>query len=278
VASSSGEIEQRFAADGGEPLGLWQGPLDAPAGLSDLRVRAFEYSSRGDRVPGRLLLPPRGEGPFPWVLLQHGAHGSKDAEYIDAVAGRWVRGGVAVACIDFPLHGERSNPKFRSLLLAGLGLDGSPTPAASKIVEEFVRQAVIDLKRAFDALGEVDALDAARSAYAGLSLGSIVGATFCAFDPRPRAVVLALGGGGTGSRTTDPVHHVRRIAPRPVLFVGATRDQAVPRAATEALYEAAGEPKEILWFDSGHKDLPGGALKAMWTFLCRHLEVDAGSG
>ena len=55
-----------------------------------------------------------------------------------------------------------------------------------------------------------------------------------------------------------------RIAPRPVLFVGATRDQTIPRAATEALFAAAGEPKQLLWFDATHDALPGAALKAMW--------------
>ena len=83
-------------------------------------------------MPGRLLLPPSGDGPFPLVLLQHGALGSKDEPYIDAIAGRWVRAGVAVLCIDFPLHGERASGKFRRLLLSGLGLEGRPDGEAAK--------------------------------------------------------------------------------------------------------------------------------------------------
>jgi hypothetical protein len=45
----------------------------------------------------------------------------------------------------------------------------------------------------------------------------------------------------------------------------------MPRAATESLFAAAGEPKQLLWFDGGHDGLPGRALKEMWRFLCLHL-------
>jgi fermentation-respiration switch protein FrsA (DUF1100 family) len=263
--------EQRFQADRGEPLGLWERPEPAPETHSDLRALAFEYTSRGDRVPGRLLLPPEGDGPFPLVLLQHGNQGSKDAPYMLPVAAPWVRGGAAVASVDFPLHGERENVKLTQLLRGALGVEGKSTPAGEVVLQEFVRQAVIDLQRALDAAQELPGVDARRIAYAGLSLGSIVGATFCAIDPRPCAAALALGGGGFGLPGVDPTHHVGGFAPRPILFVNASQDERVPRAAAEALYEAAGEPKEILWFDAAHDDLPGQALKAMWLFLRRHL-------
>ena len=64
-----------------------------------------------------------------------------------------------------------------------------------------------------------------------------------------------------------------RFAPRPLLFVNGERDATVPVAAAKKLHEAAGEPKEIHWFDGGHLEMPGGAIKKMWLFLARHLEV-----
>jgi len=262
-----------LSSPAGEPLGLWLRALPAPAGAEDLRTHAFEYTSRGARVPGRLLLPPSGDGPFPLVILQHGAHGDKQAPYILPVAAPWARAGAAVACIDLPLHGERRNSKLTGLLLGALGLAGRPTPAGRVILDEFVRQAVGDLRRLVDVAAELPEVDEGRVAYAGLSLGSIVGATYLAHDPRPRAGALALGGGGFGGPASDPARHVHRIAPRPLLFVNATRDETVPREATEALFDAAGEPKEIHWFESGHQDLPGAALKTMWTFLRGHLEL-----
>ena len=119
-------------------------------------------------------------------------------------------------------------------------------------------------------------VDASRAAYAGLSLGAIVGALYCAVDPRPRAAALALAGGGFGGPRVDPVKYVAGIAPRPVLFVNMSGDETVPRAASEALHAAAREPKQVLWFDGGHRELPGRAAKAMWAFLQRHLETRDG--
>jgi dienelactone hydrolase len=265
--------DSRFESPPGEPLSLWQRPVPTPAAAAGLRVQEFEYSSRGARVPGRLLLPAEGNGPFPLVILQHGARGSKEAPYMLPAGAPWARAGAAVASIDLPLHGERRNAKMTGLLLAALGLEGTPTPAGRTIFDEFVRQAVIDLRRLVDVAGGLPQVDAKNVVFAGLSLGSIVGATYVAHDPRPRAAALALGGGGFGGPSSDPARYVHRISPRPVLFVNATRDETIPRASTEALYAAAGDPKEIEWFDSGHLDLPGVAFKSMWQFIRRHLDL-----
>jgi dienelactone hydrolase len=264
-----------LAPDPSEPLGLWSHTGRSLPAHPDLRTLAFEFSSRGDRVPGRVLLPSDGTAPFPTVLLQHGANGSKDASYMDAVAAPWARGGVAVASIDFPLHGERASAKVRGLLRQGLGLDPGGGALALGIAREFQRQAVLDLRRCVDALTAQGVVTPGRIAYAGLSLGAIVGACFCAVDPRPCAAVLALAGAGHGASDLDPgldpCRYVGVIAPRPVLFVNATRDSVVSRERAERLHAAAGTPREVLWFDSGHSDLPGRALQAMWQFLHRQL-------
>ena len=265
--------EVAFLDDRSEPLGLWTREAKPPEDHPDLRALRIEYSSRGDRVPGRLLLPPEGEGPFALVLLQHGLWGSKDAPYLDTTAAPWVRAGAAVASIDFPLHGERTDAKLAPRLAAALDPVGEFDPTTGAVIAEWARQSVLDLKRALDALQRLPAIDGARIAYAGFSLGAIVGATFCSLDPRPRAAALALGGGGIGPAEVDPARHVARFAPRPLLFVNATGDETISREASEALFEAAGEPKEILWFDGTHTSLPGKALKAMWLFLQRHLAL-----
>ncbi len=262
-----GASPELFDPDPSEPLSLWLRPARSEDAWRRLD---FELSSRGDRVPGRLLLPPSGEGPFPLVLLQHGAGGSKDAPYLDATAGPWVRGGAAVASIDFPLHGERANPKFAARLLSGERSGNG----AGELAVEFARQAVVDLRRTLDALQPLPEIDAGRIAYAGFSLGTLLGATFCACDPRPRAAALAIGGGGFGAPEVDPARHIGGFAPRPLLFVNATRDETISRRSAEALFAAAGEPKEIQWFDATHAELPGAALKAMWLFLRHHLDLD----
>jgi dienelactone hydrolase len=267
-----------FEGDPGEPLGLWWREEPPALEWPDLRRVRFEYTSRGERVPGRLWLPAGGGPPCPLVVLEHGATGAKDAPYIAQIGAPWVRGGAALLSIDLPLHGERTNPKLGAALLAGLGLAGRPTPTARAVVEDFVRQAVVDLERAVDAAAQLPGVDASRTVYAGLSLGAIVGATYCAVDPRPRAAALALAGGGFGGPRVDPVKHVARIAPRPILFVNMTGDEVVSRAASEALHAAAREPKQVVWFEGRHRELPGRGVKAMWTFLRRHLEGPAEPG
>lgn len=249
-----------------EPLACWIASLPARADWEGTRAFRFEYASRGDRVPGLLLLPAETAGPYPLVLLQHGAGGSKESDYLDAARLPWVRRGLAVASIDAPLHGERTSAKLSERLLAGLG-----DPGAGSLWSDFARQTVHDLGRALDALATHAELDATRVAYAGFSLGAIVGALYCPEDARLRCAALALGGAGFGPHPLDPGRHIVRFAGRPLLLLNATRDERVPRAAAEALHAAAAEPKQVLWFDSGHYDLPGVALKAMWQFLAKGL-------
>jgi dienelactone hydrolase len=263
-------FSDRFRLEPDEPLGvLFQDRPAAPA-FGPARPLRFEYTSRGDRVSGRLLLPPGG-GRHPVALVGHGAGGAKDIDYMDAAVAPWVRGGAAVASIDFPLHGERASAKLSERLLASLAPGAGSGHEALWL--EFAGQAAVDLERALDALALHPELDTGRAVYAGFSLGTILGALFCSGEPRVRAAALALGGGRVGPPGADPAEHIGGFAPRPLLFVNATRDERIPRDWAEALHAGAAEPKQVLWFECGHSDLPGRALKAMWQFLRPHLEL-----
>jgi len=255
-----------------EPRDPFFAPEAAPTHVPGARRLGFELSSRGDRVTGRLLLPAQGAGPFPLVLLQHGAGGSKDSPYLDAASGRWVEAGAAVASIDFPLHGDRANAKLSADLLRGLAGRGAPAPGDG-VRLGLVRQAVADLAATLDVLCARSDVDGTRTVYAGFSMGAILGSLFLARDARPRAAALALGGGGFGPEEADPARHIGRFSPRPLLFVNASQDEVIPRQAAEALHAAAGEPKEVVWFDTTHAGLRGVALKTMWTFLRRHIAL-----
>ena len=52
-------------------------------------------------------------------------------------------------------------------------------------------------------------------------------------------------------------------------------DRTVPRAATETLYEAAGDPKEIHWYDGDHKEI---VFELVHTVHAKIRMVAAGSG
>jgi hypothetical protein len=50
----------------------------------------------------------------------------------------------------------------------------------------------------------------------------------------------------------EPLRHVGKISPRPVLMINGTDDEQVPRANAEMLYQGAGQPKKIVWLESKH--------------------------
>jgi dienelactone hydrolase len=253
-----------------EPLALW---LQECAGAPDGRAREFrfEYSSRGDRVPGVLRLPVQTGVAAPLVLLAHGTGGAKDTPFLTACGRNWVARGCAVASFDLPLHGERASAKLTQTFLDAFGDRELLDPERERLCAEFLRQALLDGVRCLDALLALPDIDARRVALVGLSLGAAVGAHWSAADPRIRAVALALAGGGIGA--LDPTGAVARIAPRPLLFVNARGDEQVPERSADALHRAAAEPREVVWIEGG--DVGEAGLAALARFLNRHLECKA---
>lgn len=53
----------------------------------------------------------------------------------------------------------------------------------------------------------------------------------------------------------DPLNFIGNSSPRPIVFHLGKFDEIVPAEAGRQLYEKAGEPKQICWYDSGH-DVP----------------------
>jgi dienelactone hydrolase len=248
---------------GTEAVAPFARALGSDAGVDE---SFLEYSSRGDRVPVRVLVPSDRTGACPLVVVGHGLGGDKHAAYIDAATLHWVRQGAAVAVIDFPLHGERASAKLSERVTDREQLDPD-------LWLDLVEQAVVDLRRLLLAVESDERIDSARVAYAGFSLGTLIGSIFCAEEERVCAAALAIGGAGIGPAGANPADWVGRIAPRPVLFLQADRDETIPREAALALHAAAGQPHEVHWVDSDHGGLPGTALKKMWTFLAARLNL-----
>ncbi len=219
-------------------------------------------SIHNERVPATMYLPRGHDGPRPALLLQHGASTTKDDYYIQQPSRRWSEAGYVCLAIDAPGHGERSfeGPISRQELWR-LGLIYR--------MRDLRVQGVVDLMRALDLLESRPEVDAGRVGYMGVSMGTFLGVPLCGMDQRIRSAAFIIGGGNLrrmlGGETgvdrdeaelvfqaTDPVHFAPRISPRPALMLNGEQDSTVPRAATEALYEALREPKEIRWFDMGH--------------------------
>jgi uncharacterized protein len=217
----------------------------------------------GTRIPALLMRPVGVERP-PCALVLHGLGGDKSQARI--VAALLIPRGIAVMAIDAALHGDRREQGVE-LWDAGATLGEREGP---------LMRTVVDNRRAIDYITTRDDIDSDRVVLVGLSMGAILGSVVAAVDDRIDAAALIVGGGdwekilstsdhpmaarfraagiidGDTLASVDPVNFVGRISPRPVLLINGTEDEIIPRAAAEALHEAACEPMEIVWFDGGH--------------------------
>ncbi len=214
------------------------------------------------RVTALLSLPVAGKRPYPVILFLHGLGDNKNADYMQFGDRAFAQAGYAVFRIDYALHGERKDPDFTRFDLR------KPYPFTTR---NAIVQTVFDLRRAVDFLRTRSELDTSRLGYMGISLGGITGAIFCGVDSRVKVAVLALAGGGWKLlfgfhmvspkiqnllAPVEPLNFVGKIAPRPTLFLNASKDEIVPPFLAKKLHKAAGEPKEVIWFPTKHRKIP----------------------
>jgi uncharacterized protein len=215
---------------------------DVPGG----RQIAVELDTHPERVPGLLLLPDS-QAPAPAALLLHGFTSRKE-RMADSIGKALLRRGVASLAIDLPLHGGREG-----------SYDDVSLRHPMQVVNKW-RLAVSEAREALGYLAELPQIDANRLAVVGYSLGSFLGVMIAAAESRVRAVVLVAGGDYPETtpfasliRTVaDPLRAVRKLAGRPLLMVNGRFDRTVRPAQAERLFAAAGEPKEMRWYQGGH--------------------------
>lgn len=253
--------------DGYEPGAPLNVAIRADEMREGFRRVYFTYEGvDGEPVPALLALPKSGGGPFPVLVFLHGI--GQDKEFLDKIAAPFAKEGFAAATFDQSMQGER---KLR-------------TENPAKWVMALRRRGTLTIheaRRLVDYLETRDDIAKDRIYLIGASYGAITGATAAAVDPRFRAVMLTYGGGdfgkivdngevrnAAGSLTPvaafvsawfmapcDPLLYVDGIAPRPILFQNGERDRIITPAAARALHNAAGEPKDIVWYPSDHLDL-----------------------
>ena len=216
------------------------------------RREEIELRAGRETVPGILLLP-QARGPVPAALLIHGWTSHKE-QMAGSVGAALLKVGIGSLALDLPMHGERESPEAMSLR-SPIDLIRRWTAAlaeASSGVQYLAKRPEVDAKR----LGIV-----------GYSLGSFVAVMTASREASIRAVVLAAGGdlpaGSPFERVVravaDPARAIRKLEGRPLLMVHGKRDRTVRPEQAERLFAAAGEPKELRWWDSGHY-LPQAAI------------------
>lgn len=233
--------------------------------------KVYFNSVNGERVPA-LISIPSGKGKHPCIVFLHGYGGSK--EDIMSFASLIAAEGYAVISIDAEFHGERRE-EGKALY--------SPNLEESR---NGIVQTVIDLRRAVDYLETREEIDTGKIGYVGGSMGGILGAIFIGVEPRVKAAALLVAGGNMSLMImrsqhpaipairryleeqnmtykelqekldpVDPLNFIGKFSPRPVVFHLGKYDRIVPAESGDQLYKAAGEPKQVYWYDSGH-DLP----------------------
>jgi uncharacterized protein len=241
--------------------------IESDESVAGGREQRLTYRLNDDHpVPATLLLP-EGASRAPAAVLLHGYSSRK--EVMAGTVGRALLArGIATLAIDLPLHGTRSDP---------LQAQSARNPLA---LMQLWRQALADARLGLHYLSARADVDARRLAMVGYSMGAFLSVVLAADEPLVRAVVLAAGGdlpqgtpfAAVARMVADPLAAVRRLNGRPLLMVHGRRDTTVRPEQAQRLFDAAGEPKELQWWDAGHHLPPEASARAA-DWLRGRLEV-----
>lgn len=154
-------------------------------------------------------------------------------------------------------------------------------------------QESVNLRRALDFLLAQPGIDRERVAYVGHDFGGMYGVLMGSVDRRPMHYVIMaatprfpdwylyfprLEGEARAAfmaqmAELDPIARVSHLAPAPILFQFGTGDRHVPRERAQEFFEAAGDPKELKWYEAGHGlDEQAAADRQKW--LKERLRLD----
>lgn len=223
----------------------------------------------GPQIPATLLLPDA-PAPVAAAVLLHG-YSSRKEDMAGPVGRALLAQQIASLAIDLPLHGTRRDP---------VQAQSARNPLA---VVGLWRQALREARLGIRYLEARPEIDRGRIAMVGYSMGSFLSVIAAASEPRIRAVVLAAGGdlpegtpfAAAARLVADPIRAVRKVAGRPLLMVHGRNDRTVRPEQAERLFAAAGEPKEIRWWNAGHY-LPHEASDEAAKWLRRQLNGTGG--
>ena len=252
----------------------------------------FSYASTNNQRVPALLFTPAGASashPVPCLIILHGLGGSK--EIMAGMALDAAKAGYASLVIDEYGQGERGPLK-------------TVQGRQAQELATTVLQTAVDIRRGLDYLAALPQINSGEIGLAGVSLGAIIGTVVSGVEPRIKAVVLISGGGDwglilktlasrgavVGGRDTsafkninwdalsillapeDPLTFAPHIAPRPILMLSGRKDATIVPKAQQELYDAAHQPKQIVWYPQfGHVPPPEVVYPAREKFFGRPL-------
>jgi dienelactone hydrolase len=207
--------------------------------------RTLDLVRGRDTVPG-VWMTPAGGSPSPVALLLHGFSSSKE-RMAYSVGRSLLARGVGSLALDLPFHGERDG-------------SGAPLPSNPLAIVGAWKAAIAEARAAVTWLVAQPETDDTCVGVIGYSLGGFLALMTAAEEERLRVVALAAAG-DLPDRTpyaalvrglVNPLRAAGQLAGRPLLLVNGRRDTTTRPAQAERLFEAAREPKTMLWYDGGH--------------------------
>jgi fermentation-respiration switch protein FrsA (DUF1100 family) len=218
--------------------------------------RQPDQSGRLDGIAWCLWLPP-GEGPWPAVIVLHGAGSRKEnhADYARAA----VAHGLAALTFDNRGHGETEGPLGDSVIddLAGLAawLAAQPEIDGARIG---VRGSSMGGLLAIHAAAAADDI-AAAIAICPAAEWMLAEDVQRVLDGRPPPAGSALSEMRIDAPAlaewldrNDVEDAAERMGTKPLLLIHARGDEVVPYSHSEKLYERATEPKRLVLLEGGH--------------------------
>ena len=247
----------------------WIGEPLSEGGVTE---RRFDLERESGSVPGILWTPAQHDRPVPLVLMGHGGSGHKRADRQLMLARRFASvAQVAAAAIDGPFHGDRVPEKMDREQYQAL--------VAAAGVDKVTAGMVDDWQATLDALSQLEAIDANRIGYIGVSMGTSYGLPYvAAAGGRLRCAVL----GKNGMRRASPASaastmalQFKRDAPTitvPVLFHVQWDDELFARDGQFELFDLIGsQDKRLVAFPGPHMTTLPAAVNAWCEFLTHHL-------
>ncbi len=223
----------------------------------------------GERVPVAGSVPLPDDRRYPAIIFLYGI--GMEMDFPHEIAHAMTEAGFAIFVMEQYGRGERH-------------VDRGAVLAEIATLRKRLSLTILETRRLVDVLQSRPDIDPEHIYLWGASFGAMTGAASMAYDQRIRAGVFTAAAGdlpriAAGSprlddadgirwqrgiarilaeilRPFDPIRHVGSISPRPVLFQNAKQDEIFPPETVKALHDAAGQPKEIRWFESPHSRPP----------------------
>jgi len=241
-----------------------------------VNVCEISYASpHGGRVSALLLIPEH-DPPLAGILFMHPSGTNRYAFLKEASI--FAKGGCEALLIDAPYARQPVRSVF----------------SFTAQDRDDLIQAAIDLRRGVDLLLSRPDIDPNRIGCIGFSYGATVAAMLAGAEKRIKAYILwACSSNLTdflqsqakslpdnklytylgAMKVIDPIHHIRHVSPSSLLFQNGRHDRNAREKDVMALYKAASEPKQIVWYDTGHS-LDGKACQDRYEWMREQLDLD----